>query len=442
MTLYYLKLALISLRKDVLHTTIMVMAIGLGVGVCMSIVTVNYLMAKNPIPHKSDQLFYVQLDNWDPNRAARSPDKPPEQVTWQDTNNLIASDIPQRQTRNARFSMVIQPDDPEIRPFQVDARAAHGDFFAMFDVPFLFGGAWSKEADGEQMFSGQQVVVLSRKINDRVFGGEDPVGRDIQLAGELFRVVGVVDEWLPVPKFYDLTNNPFGDPSDVFVPFNMPYQLVAGLDRMGNTNCWKPTGGAFRALMGSECVWIQFWVELPGEADRQAYIQYLNDYVSEQKETGRFPRPVNNKLSNVAQWLDENEIVQPEAKMMLAVAVMFLCVCLLNTIGLLLSKFLGKSAEVGVRRALGASRNTLFFQYLIETSLIGVTGGVLALLLTWFGLEAMLALFGSDAENLMRLDMTLVAYAIILAIISSIAAGLYPTWRACNIPPAIQLKSQ
>jgi putative ABC transport system permease protein len=109
---------------------------------------------------------------------------------------------------------------------------------------------------------------------------------------------------------------------------------------------------------------------------------------------------------------------------------------------LLLSKFVGKSTEIGVRRALGASRGSLFYQYLVETALIGLAGGILGLLLTWLGLESMHAIFGSEAANLMRLDLNMVVAAVVLAIASSIGAGLYPTWRACNIDPAAQLKSQ
>lgn len=447
MTLYYLKLALISIRGNPGNTAVMVGAIALGVGVCMSIVTVNYLMAKNPIPHKSDQLFYVQLDNWSPNHPFASPDEPPDQLTWQDAEALMQAKKAYRQTKSARFSVVVQPENPDIRPFQVNVRGNNADFFQMFDTPFLYGSGWPAESEPGG-FASDLLVVLSRETNDRLFGGENSVGRDVRLgvaAGDIrpvFRVVGVLDEWRPIPKFYDLTNDPFGNIEDIFIPFDLPYAISAGMERQGNTNCWKPTGAAFRALLGSECIWIQYWVELRNQLERDEFMQFLDAYTTEQKATGRFQRPLNNRLSNVQEWLDNQRVVQPEAKMLLAIAVMFLAVCLLNTIGLLLSKFLGKASEVGVRRALGASRRTLFYQYLIETSLIGVTGGVFGLLLTWFGLAAMLAIFGSEAANLLQLDLTMVAFAIGLAVVSSIAAGLYPTWRACSITPASQLKSQ
>ena len=74
--------------------------------------------------------------------------------------------------------------------------------------------------------------------------------------------------------------------------------------------------------------------------------------------------------------------------------------------------------------------------------MIGVAGGVLGLLLTWLALEAMIAMFGDLASNLMSLDVPLMIVTILLAMASSVGAGLYPTWRACSVPPAAQLKSQ
>ncbi|MEM7359206.1 MAG: ABC transporter permease [Pseudomonadota bacterium] len=441
MTGYYLRLAMISIRKHPAHTLLMIVAIALGVAVCMSMVTVNYLMAKNPIPEKSEQLFYVQLDNWNPDNAFRSPNDPPDQVTWQDARALVEAGQAHRQIKSASFSMVVEPEDPEIRPFQVSVRGTHADFFPMFNVPFLFGDGWSRESE-RGMFDSDLVVVLSKATNERLFGGIDSVGRDVRIGTATYRVVGVMDEWRPVPKFYDVTNNFFGNPEDVFMPFDVDYKIASTRQRQGSMNCWKPTAPAFRAILGSECVWMQMWVELRDSSEKEEYLQFLNNYVSEQKEQGRFERPMNNRLQSVTEWMDYNEIVQPEAKMMLAIAVMFLVVCLLNTVGLLLSKFIGKSAEASVRRALGASRATLFYQYLIETLIIGIAGGLLGLLLTWFALEAMTAMFGELASNLMTLDVNLMIMTIILAMASSIGAGLYPTWRACSIPPAAQLKSQ
>jgi len=121
---------------------------------------------------------------------------------------------------------------------------------------------------------------------------------------------------------------------------------------------------------------------------------------------------------------------------------LFLVVCLLNTIGLLLAKFMGKSTDISLRRALGASRSSLFVQHMIESGLIGLGGGVLGLGLTWLGLRGIEMLFADMVKNLVSLDWVMVVTAICLAIASALLAGLYPTWRACHIAPASQLKIQ
>ena len=324
-----------------------------------------------------------------------------------------------------------------MKPFLAPGRAVAADFFPMFDTPFLYGGPWSREQDEDRA----QVAVLSKSVNERLFGGVDSVGRDLELSNLRFRVVGVLDDWKLVPRVYDLTTNPFAPPEDVYIPFHV--MVEQDLPNSGNTNCWKPADGSGRdAFLNSECIWIQYWVELRDADEKRAYRDYLDNYVREQKALGRFPRPLNNQLLNGREWLDNQEVVQDEARMLLAVGVMFLAVCLLNTIGLLLSKFLARAPEIGLRRALGATRRTLFAQYMVEAGVIGVAGGVLGLGLTWLGLGGIRRLFGDDVADLVQLDGTLVALAVALAVVSSLLAGLYPTWRACNVAPAAQLKAQ
>jgi len=433
---YNLKLALKNIRRNPGLSALMVAAIGVGIGASMSIVTVNYTMSSDPIPQKSDVLHYVQLDSWDPNRAAREPNDPPDQVTYLDATALMRAGTAFRQTASSKTSLAIEPLDRDNRPFFVQVRATHADFFPMFDVPFAFGGGWTEAADlGEE-----QVVVLSAATNDRVFGGEDSIGRTLVMSGSNFRVVGVLDDWEPVPKFFDVTNGAFDAPEEVYIPWSL--MVAKELPRVGNTNCWKsPEGDGFNAFLNSECIWIQFWVELRDDVEQDEYMSFLSAYTEQQKALGRFQRPLNNRLRNVTQWLEFREIIPAEAQIFLALSVIFLAVCLLNTVGLLLAKFLGKAPEIGVRRALGASRAALFQQYLVESGLIGLAGGVLGLGLAWLGLRGIEALFGDFVRGVVHMDWVMVITAIVLAIVASLLTALYPTWRACNVQPAAYLSA-
>ena len=106
-------------------------------------------------------------------------------------------------------------------------------------------------------------------------------------------------------------------------------------------------------------------------------------------------------------------------------AVLFLIVCLLNTIGLLLAKVMRRAKDISLRRALGASRGTLFSQYLIEAGMIGMAGGVFGIGATWLGLIGIRNLFsGYDfVERLTRMDWSMVSLAIALAVVSALAAA-------------------
>ena len=93
------------------------------------------------------------------------------------------------------------------------------------------------------------------------------------------------------------------------------------------------------------------------------------------------------------------------------------------------------------RRALGASRQQIFAQFLTESSVVGLAGGVFGLLLTGLGLVVVRALY-ANFKTVAQLDWQMVALTIVLAIVSAIVAGFYPTWRACQVAPAAQLKTQ
>ena len=124
--------------------------------------------------------------------------------------------------------------------------------------------------------------------------------------------------------------------------------------------------------------------------------------------------------------------------------ILFLIVCLLNTIGLLLAKVMRRTKDTSLRRALGAHRAALVYQYVIEAGMIGIAGGLLGILFTWLGLRGIENLYKEYdfISNLVEMDWVIILAAVGLAVVSALAAALYPTWRACNITPASQLRIQ
>jgi putative ABC transport system permease protein len=435
---YYFNLALRSFARNKMLTALMVLAIALGIGASMTTLTVFHILSGDPIPDKSSQLFYPQLDPAGKD-GYTAGEEPSEQMTRFDAEALLREHRGDRQAIMTGGSVGIEPLRSGMDPFYADARYTTADFFAMFEAPFQYGNGWSKTEDDKH----DRVVVIARKLNDKLFGGANSVGKSLRLAQKDFRIVGVLDDWRPTPRFYDMNSERYGELEQVFVPFTVSRDL--DMDRNGSMDCWDdkkdnddPEGNTG---VNASCVWLQYWVELDTPAKAAAYRQYLTNYSDQQRANGRFQRPTNVRLRNVMEWLDYNKVVPGDVRLQLWLAFGFLLVCLLNTVGLLLAKFLRRSSEIGVRRALGASRRAIFAQCLVEAGTVGLAGGLLGLGLAMLGLWAVRQQPASYAE-LAHLDPAMLLTTFLLAIVASLLAGLLPAWRACEVPPAIQLKSQ
>ena len=437
---YYISLAMRSLRGTPILSALMIAAIAVGVGTSMTSLTLNYMMSQNALAHKDDVLYAVQLDSWDPNQAySRSHNEIPYQLTYQDATALLRSDIPTRQVAMHRFGFTVTMEDAEVRPFTAETRVTTRDFFALFDVPMLYGNTWSKEADTTPV----QAVVLSKAINEKLFGGENSVGKTVTLNGEPFTVTGVIDYWNPSPKVYDLNNNPFSDSEEIYIPFGLHRKLE--IYSWGNNNGWNsPDTGieGYEGHLQSESVWLQFWVELDNEAQKEKYEEFLTGYIRQQKEQGRFQRPLKFVLNKPSEWLVLNQVLKDDDRVLAWGSLAFLLVCVLNAVALLLAKFLRKAPEAGVRRALGASRKAIFTQHLIESSCIGVLGGLLGIALALLGLGGVRILAMGNIDRIASMDWIMMMAAVGLAILASLLAGLYPAWRISRTNPSVYLKTQ
>ncbi|HSC05334.1 MAG TPA: ABC transporter permease [Steroidobacteraceae bacterium] len=442
MLAYHIRLGLKSLRRNPVLTALMIGAIAIGIAVCLTALNVFTLVSSNPLAHRNDVVYAVQMDNWDPKEPwwDDHPELAPFELTYRDAKAVLASDIPDRTVIMRKTAMIMAPPDgvtaETAKPFVSVVRMTPPDFFPMFDVPFKYGGPWDDKAEA----AADAVIVLSKENNEKFFGGEDSVGRMVKLDDREYRVVGVLDDYYPVPKFFDVNNGALDDPEDGYVPFERGQMFE--LQSAGNTNCWKPESlNSFRDFLNSECVWIQAWVELRTPAKVAEFKAFLDGYVTEQKKFGRFERPLKTKLSKVSEWLEMNEVVEDDNRVLLGIACMFLAVCLLNTVGLLLAKFSGAAAVVSLHRALGASRAMIFRQHIVEVALIGVTGGVIGIGLGWLLLLALRQLYNSY-EAVTHLDWSVGLIALALSLVAGVLAGLYPTWRICRLQPAPYLKTQ
>ncbi len=428
---YYFDLALRSLRRNVALTALMVAVVGFGIGASMTVLTTLRALALDPIPGKSSQLF-VPLIN-----AGRPL---PDTLTYSDAMALMKAHRALRETPMYGGSLVVTAADRV--PFPVGGRAAYADFFRMFEVPFRSGSPWSQSDDNDAT----NVVVLSAKLADRLFPHADAVGRTISLSGHEYRIVGVTEAWNPVPRFYDLGfGTGLDGPEDVFLPFSTAVNWQ--MERPGPTRCNVQRNFRQETYATIDCYWIQFWVELPTVAAARDYESFVYNFAAQHRQVGRSNWPLRVALPDLRSWLAEQIAVPDTLRVSGIVAFGFLVVCLVNAAGLMLAKFSARAGELGVRRALGASRWDICLQCLVETAVVGLPAGVVGLALTAAGLASQRALHmiagGAGAvARVTSLDGGMMVITLVLAVCATVCSALYPVWRASRVQPAWQLKAQ
>lgn len=434
---YYFRLGIKRLRRNPVLTGLMILTVAIGIAASMSTLTVLYIMSGNPIPEKSDRLIVPLLDNLQLTGFIEGEELA-TQITHPDAQNFLKDKPMLRQTAIYGISAVVEPERKDLPKSSVEGLGLTKDFFPIFNVPFQYGGAWSAEEDEK----GAYVVVISQELSERLFAGENPVGKLLRMMEQNFTIVGVLADWQPLPRYYRLNASKatYGNVEDVMIPFNTATKMQ--FSNIGDTSCNGPrVEEGYAGFLRSECTWIQFWFELSSSTDRAALNDYLRQYISEQKKLGRFERPIRFETYDVMEWLDHEGVIGKDSIIQTLLALGFLFVCLINTIGLMLAKFTARASEVGVRRALGANKRDIFSQFLIEAAVIGLVGGLLGLILSYGGL-ALIAQQSESMKTVAKMNGEMLFATLCLSIFATLLAGILPTWRACQIKPAAQLKSQ
>jgi putative ABC transport system permease protein len=433
---YYFDLGVRSLSRNVLITSLMVLLIAVGVAGSVTTYALLTAVSANPLPSKSGVLFIPQIDNRGTQRITNDGEPDPE-LTLQDVVALRASHEPVGQTAIYPVQLSAVPTDTNIEPVAAKGYAVTTDFFRMFAVPFQYGGVWSRADDDD----GGNTVVIGSNLNQRLFHGENSVGRELPLEGHVYRITGVMAPWNPQPRFYAAADvQAFGSAPQVFLPFQSA--LDSKITTAGSTFCaLNYQGKSWDDLVKSECSWISFWVELPDLDAATRYRTFLAAYAEEQRASGRFNWPAYTRLRDLDQWLKYVKVVPPEARISFIVALGLLLVCTVNTIGLLLARFMRRGPDIGVRRALGASRAAIYAQYLVEAGVIGFAGGLLGVLLTVCFIQSLDLVFEAKIARMVHSDMGIMGLAVILAVLVAMTAAAYPVWRASRIQPAWQLKA-
>ncbi|WP_329741669.1 ABC transporter permease [Dyella sp. A6] len=435
---YYLDLALNSVKRTPILTALMVLAISLGIGATMTMLTVLHVMTDDPMPGRSAHLYTPHLDPLPLKFTSIATGRDVSaNLTWPDAMALLQAHRATRQAAMAGGHLLVRSadDGAKVRPFYADGRYTTKDFFDMFGVPFEHGTGWTSNDDA----SSAHVVVLADSLAQKLFGSHDAIGKMVQLGDKDFRVIGVTADWQPSPMFYaDVSSDHYSKGDQFFLPLSTAADL--DLDINGNMDTWV-VSPSDDYMHSPTATWLQFWVQLDTPAQVAAYRRFLRNYSEQQRSLGRFQRPASNaKLYSLMGWLAHENLVPDDVRLQLWLALSFLFVCMVNIVALLLAKFLRRSGEISVRRALGARKRDIFVQFGIESALIGLGGGMLGVLIAELGLWSVRHR-PDDYAHIARMDLSMLLLTLVLAVVASVLAGLLPAWRACSVAPALQLKN-
>jgi putative ABC transport system permease protein len=434
---YYVEMALHSLRRNKVLTALMILAIAVGIGASMTTLTIMHLLSGDPLRGRSGQIFYPQLEAA-PDAKGREPH---DVLDYTSAMDLWSAHRADRQALVVNSQVKLRAPSTRLPPFMLSMLSTTSDFFTMFDVPIRFGRSWSADDDAAHA----RVAVISSELNERLFGGRNSVGETLRLKNSDVRIIGVLAPWRPSPLFYDVAGGRFSSgqtadfytlPEGVITPFSTALEINDG--NFLPFTCWAQpeTPGH---LQNASCVWVGLWVQLGDASKVASYRRFLDGYVAQQHSLGRITRTDLTRMRTLTEWLDFNGVVPSDVKLQTSLAFAFLAICLCNVVGLLLAKFLRRGGEIGLRRALGATRRAVFIQCLVEAGVIGALGGLGGLLLTLAGLW-LVRQQPVPYADFVHLDTSMFLVTFLLSVGASLVAGLLPAARASLVEPALQLK--
>ncbi|MBU2971450.1 ABC transporter permease [Pseudoalteromonas sp. C2R02] len=446
-----------ELLKQVLHSlkhkknlnALMVITIAIGIALMTTMMTISLQQQKVPLPHKSENIQLVMLDNRSADaleqEAARMP-----RTTYKDVENIFNARLALNSlVRIWETQFIAEPENLAARPMNLSASATNYQLFNLMEMPFIYGEPWSKEAES----SSQAVIVIDKTVNDELFGGANSIGKRILVNKKPLTIVGVMDISVHNRRFQ---NRYFStrDNDQAFIPYT--FALDNNFRRRGQVFCpesQRALSSTFRTqnvagLKTSECGFENLWVEFSNAEQSDAFFTWLTAYSQKQKEVGRFfqEKIVYGQTINQLMTVYGNDTWIKTLAMM---SYLLFAVCIINTSGIMLAKFQSKSKLVSLYRALGATKAYIVKIHLIEVLFISLIGILVGLLLSKFGLEIMFHIrryqsdYLSDPVQLRAIysiDWLLIAKTATITVFSVIIAGLYPIWRISNLAPASQLR--
>lgn len=429
---YYFSLALKGLWRTPWLAVLMIVTLAVGLSASMVVFTLRHALAMDPIPGKSERLLQLQ----DTSVADILPGMG-GWVTYSEAEQLrrlggnAADSV---ETGYGFVDAVFVGDRRIVIDGGLGVRYATVGFFRMFDVSLNSGRSWTVEEERDAA----PVAVLTQDMADRLFPGTSPIGRHLSLGDTLYTIIGVTHPWFPQPHYIDMTLGAFGAGGEgLFLPVTAIRHAPADMHVFQSMPADHPQPCVSVEFLASRCNWLSVWYLVHTKGDIPALTQSVKGQLLQM-----FPA----KKAHVLRLLSVRDIladvVPIEVNRLGWLSVAFLALCVVNASGMQLSRLMRGTSQVGIRRALGASRLDIVRQYLCDALLVGGVGGVLGVGLTFGGLHFVrqLSLEDTHYTSMAQMDGFMFGVMILLIFVCSALAGVVPAWQASRADPARVIK--
>ncbi|HKS29939.1 MAG TPA: ABC transporter permease [Pyrinomonadaceae bacterium] len=375
-------------------TFIGVLALALGIGANTAIFSVVQAVLLSPLPYRqSERLVWI----WETNPSSDIKEEPASMPNFNDWRTQSQSFEEMAGFTNTAVTLTGDGEPERVRAGLITA-----GFFSTLGTQPMMGRSFTPEENGEK---GARVLILSHGLWQRRFGSNPQVvGQTVTIAGNPYQIVGVMPQDfkdpLPVQR----------NPSEMWIPLAMSFE---------------PN------LRRSDFLKVVARLK-PGVTIEQARAE-MKTITSRLEQ--QYP-DTNAGWSTLVIPLQERIVgdVRPALWVIVGVVGFLLLIACANVANLLLARSAARQQEIAVRRALGAGRLRLVRQFLTESVMLALAGGVMGALLAMWGVELLTRLGPRDIPRLdeVRLNWMVLAFTLGVSVLTGVIFGLIPALHATN----------
>lgn len=315
---------------------------------------------------------------------------------------------------NSNNELITVGDGQQQQKFEEDVAFAEPSFFELFNFPLVKG-------DRKNMLNNPNSVVMTERLAKKYFGNADPIGKQIRIANKSDLLVTGILKDLPVNT--DRTE-------ELYLPFT----------KLKNLQPWV-VSDEWRNVNDNMQCFFKLKAGVSAADVNRLLPAFVHKYYSgkDSKEWQFQLQP----LADIHMNTEYGARVGKDSLVALGCIGLFLVLAsCINFINLATAQAISRSKEIGVRKVLGSSRPQLFWQFIVETVIIGIMAVVVAMVVAEAALPFVNQLFHIHIQINLFTDPYLSGFMIVLLAVMVFASGFYPGLVMAGIQPVLALKGK